>query len=90
MSALSGLPITTGSLLAMLEEERVMGEQSICAHQERNCRLRQVEKIGEVHLCSEGEAKVLPSNNAQMAGTRSLEMCRLVTKAPPEANAGEN
>jgi sulfur transfer protein SufE len=26
----------------MLEEQHIMGEQSICAHQERNCRLRQV------------------------------------------------
>jgi hypothetical protein len=39
---LSGLPIATGSLLAMLEQQRIMGEQSSCAHQECNCRLRQV------------------------------------------------
>ena len=44
-----------------------MGAQSICAHQERNCRLRQVEKIGEARLC-DGETKIRPSNNAQMAG----------------------
>ena len=37
-SLLSRLLIATGRLLAMLEERRVMGEQSSCAHQERNCR----------------------------------------------------
>jgi hypothetical protein len=56
-----------------------MGEQSICAHQERNCRLRQVEKIGKVHLAAKDGTKVCPSNNTQMADTKLLERCRLVT-----------
>ena len=56
-----------------------MGEQSICAHQERNCRLRQVAR-NHWDAISRGDRKMWPSNASRMATASSLAGWRLFTQ----------
>jgi hypothetical protein len=63
----------------MLEEQHIIGEQSICAHPERNCRLRQVVEI-TWDAISRGDRKLGPSNASRMATASSLARRRFVTQ----------